>query len=220
FDAVCGGRLLEARDTWFCAPDLCQGPDGSVYVCDFHDKRTAHPDPDADWDRSNGRIYKIEAKDAKPLPRFDLGKKSSKELVAYLHHPNGWFADQARVLLAGRRDRGVWPELRDLALQEKDGRLALQGLWVLHVSGGFDDAIASRLLEHPYEYVRAWTVRLLGDENKVSPALAKQLAALAEKETSIIVRSQLASTAKRLPGKDGLPLAEALLLRDLDGADP
>ena len=58
--------LLDSRDTWFGATDLCLGPDGSVYVSDFHDQRTAHPDPDADWDRSNGRIYKIEATGTKP----------------------------------------------------------------------------------------------------------------------------------------------------------
>jgi len=40
-----------------------------VYVSDFYDKRTAHPDPDAEWDRSNGRIYKIEAKGTKPLAK-------------------------------------------------------------------------------------------------------------------------------------------------------
>ena len=59
FAATYGGPLLESRDTWFSAPDLCQGADGAVYVCDFHDRRTAHPDPDANWDRSNGRIYRI-----------------------------------------------------------------------------------------------------------------------------------------------------------------
>src|SRR5947207_9595941 len=112
--------MLEANDQLFASTDLTLSPDGAVYVADWFDRRTAHPDPDADWDRSNGRIYKIEAKDAKPPPRFDLGKKSSKELVAYLRHPNGWFTDQARVLLAGRRDRAVWPKLRDFALQEND----------------------------------------------------------------------------------------------------
>ncbi|MEO5803561.1 MAG: hypothetical protein ABIR24_08515, partial [Verrucomicrobiota bacterium] len=44
---------------WFAPCDLTMGPDGAIYVADWHDKRTAHPDPDADWDRSNGRIYRI-----------------------------------------------------------------------------------------------------------------------------------------------------------------
>src|SRR5262249_46507799 len=155
--------LLDSKDTWFGATDLCLGPDGSVYLSDFYDKRTAHPDPDADWDRSNGRIYKIEAPGTKPAGKLDLANLSSRELVDLLKHPNGWFADRARVLLAERRDKSVWPELRDLARQQKDARLALRGLWALHVSGGFDHDLAAELLKHPSEYVRAWTVRLLGD---------------------------------------------------------
>src|SRR4051812_14421332 len=137
--------LLDSRDTWFGATDLCLGPDGSVYVSDFYDRRTAHPDPDADWDRSNGRIYKVEAAGTKPVAKFDLTKLSSAELVGLLKHPNGWYADRARVLLAERRDRATWPALRDMAKQNADPRLALKGLWALYVSGGFDDAFAAEL---------------------------------------------------------------------------
>ncbi len=212
--------LLDSRDTWFGATDLCLGPDGSVYVSDFYDKRTAHPDPDAEWDRSNGRIYKIEATGTKPLAKFDLAKLSSKELVGLLKHPNGWYGDRARVLLAERRDKSVWPELRDLAKQQKDARLALKGLWAIHASGGFDDELAAELLTHPAEYVRAWTVRLLGDAKKVSPARAKRFAEMAAKDDSAAVRAQLLCTAKRLPGEQAMPVIEAILLRGSDYDDP
>ncbi len=220
FQAAFAGRLLDSRDTWFCAPDLCYGPDGSVYICDFHDRRTAHPDPDADWDRSNGRIYRIAAQGTRPVKGLDLARKSSRELVELLRHPNGWFAAQSRVLLAARRDRSVWPALRAFATQTKDPRLALQGLWGLYVSGGWDDDLGRELLDHPGEHVRSWTVRLLGDEGRVGPATARRLAELASTEPSVLVRAQLAATARRLPGKDGLPLVERLLKRDLDRDDP
>jgi putative heme-binding domain-containing protein len=36
----------------------------------------------------------------------------------------------------------------------------------------------------------------------------------------VSVRSQLACTARRLPPKDGLPIVERIMLRDLDGRDP
>ncbi|OWK37586.1 PVC-type heme-binding CxxCH protein [Fimbriiglobus ruber] len=219
FAASYGGPLIDSRDTWFCAPDLCAGADGAVYVCDFHDQRTAHPDPDANWDRSNGRIYRIVPAGGKAGRPFDLTRKSSLELVELLRHPNGWYAEQTRVLLAARRDRAAWPALAAPARQVADPRLALQGLWGLYVSGGFDDAIAAELLSHPGEYVRAWTVRLLGDENKVSPALASQLIELAGRDPSVVVRCQLAATARRLQGADGLPVVERLLTRGLDQDD-
>lgn len=220
FAAQYGGRLLDSRDSWFCACDLCQGPDGAVYLCDFHDQRTAHPDPDARWDRTNGRVYRVAPAGTSPVRGIDLGRKSIAELIELLRHPNGWFAEQARVQLAARRDPAARPALSALARQKDDGRLALQGLWGLYVSGGFDENLASELLQHPSEYVRAWTIRLLGDEGKVSGALARRLKELATSDPSPVVRCQLAATARRLPGEDGLPVVETLLARGLDRDDP
>ena len=220
FEAEQVGTLLDSNDTWFSPTDLALGPDGSIYISDFHDKRTAHPDPDAEWDRSNGRVFKIEAKDSKPVTGLDLERLSSADLVDLLKHPNGWYAAQARRILAHRRDTSIHAELRNLLAETDDEDLALQYLWALHVSGGFDDEVAAVLLNHPAEYVRAWTVQLLGDRRAASPPLAKQLSVLAQTDPSVVVRSQLAASAKRFPGHVALPVLAALLERDLDGADP
>ena len=69
FQARQVGDVLRANDTWFAPSDLTLGPDGALYVTDWHDRRTAHPDPDADWDRTNGRIFAITARGAKPARR-------------------------------------------------------------------------------------------------------------------------------------------------------
>ena len=220
FKANYGGRLLDSRDTWFCAPDLCQGPDGSVIICDFHDQRTAHPDPEANWDRSNGRIYRVAPPGTASVRGLDLGRKTGRELVELLRHPNGWYVEQARAQLAARRDRSTWPPLIALARQTENARLALQGLWGLYVSGGFNDTVAAELLRHPGEYVRAWTVRLLSDDGKISTTLASHLAEMAAADPSVTVRCQLAASARRLPGADGLPIIERLLRRGLDRDDP
>ncbi|MDR3638641.1 MAG: c-type cytochrome [Isosphaeraceae bacterium] len=220
FAARYGGRLVDSRDTWFCACDLCQGPDGAIYLCDFHDQRTAHPDPDARWDRSNGRIYRVALPGTYPARGIDLSRKTGADLVALLSHPNGWYAEQARTQLAARRDPAVHAALAALARQHSDPRRALQALWGLYVSGGFDETVATDLLGHPSEYVRAWTLRLLGDEGKMPAGFVPRLAALAASDPSAAVRCQLAATARRLPGAQGLPLIEALLARGLDRDDP
>lgn len=220
FEAEQVGTFFDSHDTWFSPTDLALGPDGSMYVSDFHDKRTAHPDPDVEWDRSNGRIYKIEAKDAGSEPHVDVELMSSGELADLLDHPNGWYAAQARRILAHRRDAGVHARLRESISESKDEDLTLQALWALHVSGGLDDTLALALLEHPAEYVRAWTVRLLGDRLEASPRQAKQLASLAMNDPSVVVRSQLAASAKRFPGGVALPVLAGLLDRDLDSGDP
>jgi putative membrane-bound dehydrogenase-like protein len=215
-----GGELLRSNDTWFAPSDVALGPDGSVYVADWHDKRTAHPDPDAEWDRSNGRIYKIEAKGTRPYAGGDLGKLPREKLVALLSHPNHWYVRKARQVLADRRDPEVIFPLRALVLESKDEQLALEALWALYVSGGFTDGFAREALEHRSPHVRRWTVRFLGDERKVSPALGRRLIHLASKEPDVTVRSQLASSARRLPAAVGLPIVERIVLRDEDGRDP
>ena len=211
--------LLDSRDPWFGATDLCVGPDGAVYVSDFYDKRTAHPDPEADWDRSNGRVYRVQAVGATAAPKIDLGALSPAELVALLRHANGWYADRARVLLAGKAGRESWAALKELA-RDKEPRLALRGLWALHATDGLDDAFAEEMLANPAEHVRAWTVRLLGDKKTVSPRLAARFAGLAQTDPSVVVRAQLACTAKRLPGEQAWPVVMHLLLRDADATDP
>jgi putative membrane-bound dehydrogenase-like protein len=218
-EATMGELFLDAVDRWFCPTDLAQAPDGSIYVCDFHDERTAHPDPDAPWDRSNGRVYRLFAPGTPRATPFDLERLSSQELVAMLGRRNRWYADQARVILAARRDATVHRELRKMAMSP-DGPLARQGLWGLYVSGGFTDEAALRLLDHADEHVRSWTVRLLGDARQVSRPLAARLARLARTEPSVVVRAQLAASAKRLPAADTLAILEGLWRQDRDAGDP
>src|SRR6185312_4758913 len=103
-------------------------------------------------------------------------------------------------------------------LKEK-GQTALEALWGLNLSGGFDEQLAAETLGHADPYVREWTVRLLGDKKNVSPALAKRLAEMARSEPNVQVRGQLASTAKRLPATDALPIVRNLLAHDEDAGD-
>jgi putative heme-binding domain-containing protein len=68
--------------------------------------------------------------------------------------------------------------------------------------------------------VRAWTVRLLGDRRQVAPPFESRLVELARREPSPTVRSQLACTCKRLPGRVALPVVEGLLGQSEDVGDP
>jgi putative membrane-bound dehydrogenase-like protein len=239
FTAHFGGDFLLGNDSWFRPIDLEVGPDGSLFIADWYDKRINHVDPVDNWDRSNGRIYRVAAERTKPItgerkrglslsPQRDsplfrsglcLSKLSSEELVGLLHHPNDWFVRHARRILAERRDPTVIPVLCKMVLERHDA-VALQALWALYVSGGFDDALAEKLLHHANADVRTWTIRLLGDAKKISPAIQMRMTELARTETSCTVRSQLACTCKRLPGKDALPIVRALLRHTEDVDDP
>ena len=210
-----GGVMLDPRDRWSGPTDVCLAPDGSIYISDFYDARTAHPDPDAQWDRSNGRIYRIHAAATNPASsrhstQSNLPDLTSEQLVDLLSHPNHWFRQRARVLLAERQDAQMWPRLRAMAERTDDATLALQGMWALQASGGWDDAIALRLLDHPAPEVRGWSVRFVGDRRAASPDVCERLLQLARVEQHTEVQQQLASSAGRLPGPFAIQLLEVL----------
>src|SRR5207247_1711812 len=94
-----------------------------------------------------------------------------------------------------------------------------EAFWALNASGGFNDTLALKTLHHSNPMVRYWTIRLLGDSEKVSPAIQRELLKLARTEQVAEVRSQCASSLKRLPGKDALPVICELLGRAEDAED-
>ena len=104
-------------------------------------------------------------------------------------------------------------------LFEADGQLALEYLWALNLSNGFNDELAARALKHKDPYVRSWTVRLLCDDHEVSESLGRQLASLAQTEPHVEVRCQLACSARRLPVNQSLAIVEQLLRRGEDVDD-
>jgi putative membrane-bound dehydrogenase-like protein len=215
-----GGTLLDAHDRWFRPIDLLTGPDGCVTVVDWYDKRAAHLDPRDTWDRTNGRIYRIVHGQRKPVPSFDLATQSSARLVELQSSPNDWLAAEARRLLADRRDPSVIPALRKAFDSQPDNRQSLRDLWSLYVSGGLDDRTALALLDHPAPGVRRWTIRLLGDDHRMSPELESKLLAIAATEADPTVRAQLAASCQRWSTPAALPIVRTLLERDQDQTDP
>jgi len=215
-----GGELVTTDDVWFRPVDCTQGPDGSLFIADWYDQRANHVDPKDDWDKGTGRIYKLEYRGTKQVSGLDLERLTSEELVDRLADRNDWVVRQARAILAQRRDMAIVSRLRRQVFESKDEALALESLWAWYVTAGLAMDDVPRLLEHPSEDVRTWTVRLLGDEGSVPTSVASRLAELASSDSSPTVRSQLACTAKRLPAAEALPIVRGLLTRSEDLGDP
>jgi putative membrane-bound dehydrogenase-like protein len=225
FTAQYAGDFCVSDDKWFRPVDMIVGPDGALYVADWYDKRLNHVDPRDDWDKTSGRIYRIEpaAGVRRPHPAFAAGglsKLPNAELVNLLYHENNWFAREARRIIAERRDRDAGlTELLAMKLGRHDEG-CLPALWAAYSSGRWDAATALYALGHPHEYARAWAVRLAGDAKTVAPGILERMVELARSDRSPVVRAQLACTAKRLPGTQALSIVRELIRRDEDAADP
>ncbi|HQU42076.1 MAG TPA: c-type cytochrome, partial [Pirellulales bacterium] len=215
-----------SSDVWFRPVDCLVGPDGALYAADWCDINISHTNPKdrSQWyppSRNDGRIWRFVPEGTNPRPMEELGLEdlASDKLVDLLAHRNAWYSREARRILGERRDASIVDPLRKLIFAEADHHRALEALWALYVSGGFDDVLAGRLLDHPSAAVRSWTIRLIGDERSAAPALREKLVQLAVREPDATVRCQLACTAKRLPGKQALPLIAGMLAHDADADD-
>jgi putative heme-binding domain-containing protein len=234
-----GPPLFESSNNWFRPVDTKTGPDGSLFFADWSDSRLSHLDPRDTWDKDSGRIWRLRAADANVKQEsFDFAKMSGDELIARLSHPNKWHRQTTLRVLWDRRDATLVPKLRALVEKER-GQLALEAFWAVNACGGFDEKYALTTLKHSHPMVRYWTVRLLGDrwpvhlygsaasiaremaafEGSVNLELGKALALLAQTEADVEVRTQLASTARRLRTADALPVIRALLLHSEDAND-
>jgi putative heme-binding domain-containing protein len=196
------------------------GPDGAIYVADWHDERTAHPDPDADWDRSNGRVYRIAPKAHSQRSVKDFASLSTSELLELHDHHSQWFVRHARQELVRRADTSLIPRLMERAEESDNADQAIEALWTIASLGQFDETLAMKLLNSPHPAVRIWTVRLLGDTRNLSEEMAHRLDEFAEQDTSLEVRQQLACSAARWPAKYAVPMINANINRDIDNSDP
>ncbi len=212
--------MMTCDDGWFRPVDLKVGPDGAIYVADFYERRISHVDPRDTWDRSTGRIWRIRPAGWKPgLKPFDLGKETGDDLVHRLASKNRWERTLARETLALRRDESVIPMLRKQIVG--DSPAALESLWALYSLGGMDDATALLALQHHDPAVRTWAVRLLGDvkDKPVASVLFDRMLDMAGREPDSQTRSQLASTAKRLPAEQAIGIVRRMLAGPDDSGD-
>jgi len=214
------GFPVKNSDVSFRPVYMANAPDGSLLIADFYERYIAHGQHyQSQIDPTSGRIYRLRAK-AKPLVAdTNLSAKTDAQLIGLLAHPNKWHRQTAVRLLGHRANAATKAKLRK-QIKAETGQAALHGLWALHQAGGLDDALAAELIEHPYPHVRAWAVRLRGDESELSAGFFNAVRRLAKRERHPEVRSQIAGTAMRLPRDQALGLATVLLQRTDDIDDP
>lgn len=217
FRTVDAAPLITTDDRTFRPVDIEQGPDGAIYVADWTDLRLSHLNPADTWDKSNGRIYRIAPTSFRRPAVPNLRASGVAALLGMLADPNRERREQVRRELAVRHAPGLTEDLRRRL--DSPSPESLEALWILNQRGDLSERDLAARLDHPVPGVRRWAARLLGDRNGVDEETARALARLAARETDPEVRSQLASTARRLAPAHALGLVRALLDRPEDVAD-
>lgn len=186
-----GADFLRANDMHFIPVTQKVGPDGSLYVSDWSDQQICHRGSNAveNWDRSNGRIYRISyvgvkasadlglggetkssaagsPKGLTPTSPFDLAKKSDETLAKLaVQTENEWFSRMARKILMERAVLDTLEEdkaikmLVDEAYRGKQTSKRLHAMWGLHCLAFNVDNLTSDFDEQ----IRVWAIRSFSD---------------------------------------------------------
>ncbi len=103
--------------------------------------------------------------------------------------------------------------------QQTDVTRKLRALWALYCTGGTNEEFLRKQLDHASEHVRAWAIRLLGDEKPPTDAVLAKFVSMAPSEQSSLVRLYLASALQRIPLERRWGLASALAAREENAKD-
>lgn len=170
-----GSDFMRANDMHFIPVTQKVGPDGALYVSDWSDEQICHRGSNAveNWDRSNGRIYRVSYDGWKPW-KGDLAKESDEALAKLaVQTENEWESRMARRVLMEKQ-----PHQEDLhkavtvLLQSFSSQASitsrLRAMWALHVLKGLPSRFDSEK-SYQDERVRAWDIRLMtGDQAKAT----------------------------------------------------
>ena len=165
--------FLASKDERFRPCWLTTGPDGALYIADMYRgivQDGPHMSPylrehskarKMDAPIHLGRIWRIVPKDIQQPegPRFS--KLTADELVKLLHHPSGWWRDQAQMHLVERNLAAAIPALREMALGNKNPITRLHAIWTLEGLRDPEPQKLLPLLEENAPAVQCATLRVL-----------------------------------------------------------
>ena len=225
FTARHGDDFLLANNAHWIGFSLEIGPDGGLYVLDWHDGDICGQDV---LHKETGRIYRIMP--AQSLARqwdgryADLRRLSDAQLVDLQTNRSDWHARRARVILQHRAATrslagDTQDRLRRIFASDPNPDWRLRAMWSLHVTGGWTPAALLQALDDQDEYIRAWAVQLLTEDRAPSANALERFARMAREDPSPVVRLYLASALQRLDDTARWPIASALMAHADDAED-
>jgi putative membrane-bound dehydrogenase-like protein len=195
-------EFLASLDVWFRPVMTKTGPDGALYIADFHRFALEHPEWIAPETQSRidlragaetGRIYRVLPTGAKLRPVPNLAKLDNAALAAALDSPNAWQRDTTQRVLMERDAKDTAPIVRKLATSATNPKVRVQALATLGTLKITDAATIRTALRDTHPQVRVQALRASEALATTDPALLPSLLACAD-DPEFVVRRQLALT--------------------------
>ena len=225
FTAHHGDDFMMANNAQWIGFSLEIGPEGAVYVLDWHDADICGQDV---LHQETGRIFRIVPKESQAEDfegRFsDLRTMTDARLVDLQRNRSDWHARRARVILQhraaqGKLAAGTYGALERIFRSDPNTDWRLRAMWALHVTGGWTPEALFGALADPDEHIRAWAVQLITEEGSPSPRVVEAFTRMARDDRSPVVRLYLASALQRMDYAVRWPVAGELMLHAADAED-
>ncbi|EEF62808.1 heme-binding protein [Pedosphaera parvula Ellin514] len=218
-------EFMASKDTWFRPVQFANAPDGTLYVIDMYRETIEHPWSlpssikqflDLNSGNDRGRIYRVVPDGYKQPALPHLDKTSTKELVATLESPNGWYRDTASRLLNERQDKSAVPDLVKLLKNSKSALGRLQALCTLDGLNSLKEEQVLIGLNDTEAHVREHAIKLSEKFVKKSMASKKLWSRLQNlaSDPSINVRYQLAFTLGELKNEGRIQVLSVIVKQD------
>ncbi len=217
YTASRGDDFLQSGDKNFRPINMKWGPNGDIYLIDWHDQMPCHQAKAEEWDYERGRVYRIQLKDRKGKKAEDLGKKNLNELQSLNAQDDPYRARTALRLLSERADKALAAKGQP---EDRNNFSARAGVEARGFTNS-ESAIQSDWFDCDPEEKRALTIRTLATRSPFNAEFLKRFVEIAESGKDAAVRRELASAAIRLAEKhDVTELVRALMKRKEDANDP
>ena len=220
-----GDDVVLANNAQWVGFSMEVGPDGGIYVLDWHDADICGQTV---RNGETGRIFRIMPKQSLATnwkERYaDLTRLNDKELVALQTSPSDWHARRARLILqsraaSGKLNRNTHAALQTLYQTNANPDHRLRAMWALHTTGGLPATQLLKSLSDPDEYVRAWAIQLLCEDKNPPATALTTFTQMAQSDPSAVVRLYLASALQRVGAQAAWPIAEQLARHAEDTPD-
>lgn len=226
FTASHGDDFMMANNAQWIGFSMEVGPEGGLYVLDWHDADICGNEV---VNKETGRVFRIMPKqsNAEIWPgRFDdLNQRSDKELVELQRSKSNWHAQRARIILQFRASKSTLEanaigRLHEMLNNEQSEDIRLRALWTLHMTNHISELGLINLLSDQDQYIRAWAIQLLGENGQPAPSVLTALHHVSKIEKSPVVRLYLAGVLQRINNNDRWEMLAALTQYGEDSDDP